>query len=136
MIGKKTLLPWVFAAMTPFVPLSAHAETSPGLGKGCQVFEHKDFKGRSYVMPSGVMLIAANDPGYRTTTNGHSFEYIEVFSRRWNDDIGSVKMGPGCRVTLYEHVDKRGKSKTFAGNTARLGWWNDEAGRASCLCDK
>ncbi|MCL4065197.1 hypothetical protein M3484_01225 [Pseudomonas sp. GX19020] len=136
MIGKIKSLPWIVAATISFLSLPVHAETTPGLKNGCQVFEHKDFKGRSYVLTSGMMLIAADDPGYRSTTNGHSFQYTEVFSRRWNDDIGSVKMGPGCRVTLYEHVDKRGKSKTFSGNTARLGWWNDEAGRASCLCDK
>lgn len=45
----------------------------------------------------------------------------------WGDQASSVKVSPGCVLTLYEHEEFLGSSATFLGDTPALGAWNDQA---------
>lgn len=58
--------------------LPVTAETTASLKEACQDFEHKMFKGKSWVTRSSWELIGENDPGYRTTDSSARFRWYEV----------------------------------------------------------
>jgi hypothetical protein len=54
----------------------------------------------------------------------------------WNDIISSVVVFPDCRVTVWEHWDYNGNSKTFYSSATWIGDdWNDKISSLSVRCD-
>ncbi|MFZ1387769.1 MAG: peptidase inhibitor family I36 protein [Thiolinea sp.] len=54
----------------------------------------------------------------------------------WNDRVSSVRVPNNCQLTVYEHIDYDGDSRSFgAGATASVGnLWNDQISSAVCSC--
>ncbi len=67
------------------------------------VYEHTDFKGKSYTYNEGTHTLPA--------TIG-------------NDVLSSVKVTPGWKVTLYEHNQDRGKSLVLTSDVVNLATQN------------
>ncbi|MEE8524250.1 MAG: beta/gamma crystallin-related protein [Thermoanaerobaculia bacterium] len=68
---------------------------------GVTIFWRDDFHGRSH-------FFHRDHPNLGSTAFGH-------------DQASSIILDQGCRVTLYEHVDYRGRSVTLTGNERYLG---------------
>lgn len=82
----------------------------------CVIYEDARFGGDSY--------------GFSET--GQSSRY----SRSWDDRVSSVRVAPGCRLTLWEDPNFRGSAITFEGEVSFVGReWNDRASSSRCECD-
>lgn len=53
-------------------------------------------------------------------------------NENWNDKVSCIKVGKTAKLTIYQHVNYKGKSKTFKWTKASNGWyslsgdwWND-----------
>ena len=87
--------------------------------KVCKLFQHADFQGKKYPLFANSQMSVLNSRS------------------DWNDEVSSVKVPRGCRLTVYEHKDYRGASTTFyAGKHEFVGRnWNDRVSSAACYCD-
>ena len=47
-----------------------------------------------------------------------------------NDAVSSVRVKPGYKVTLYQHVDFKGRMRVITEDTATLGSFNDQCSSA------
>lgn len=47
-----------------------------------------------------------------------------------NDAVSSVRVKPGYKVTMYEHVDFKGRVRVITEDTANLGSFNDQCSSA------
>lgn len=47
-----------------------------------------------------------------------------------NDAVSSVRVKPGYKVTMYEHVDFKGRMRLITEDTAMLGSFNDQCSSA------
>lgn len=47
-----------------------------------------------------------------------------------NDAVSSVRVKPGYKVTMYEHVDFKGRTRLITEDTANLGSFNDQCSSA------
>ena len=57
--------------------------------------------------------------------------------RSWNDIVSSLTVTPGCKITVYEHNNAQGASKTFTQTSRWVGGsWNDKISSYYCTCDK
>ncbi|WP_298610529.1 peptidase inhibitor family I36 protein [uncultured Thiothrix sp.] len=54
----------------------------------------------------------------------------------WNDRVSSVRVPNNCQLTVYQHIDYDGDSRTFGpGAVASVGnLWNDQISSAVCSC--
>lgn len=54
----------------------------------------------------------------------------------WNDRVSSVRVPENCALTVYQHIDYDGDSRTFgSGAVASVGnLWNDQISSAVCSC--
>jgi hypothetical protein len=53
-------------------------------------------------------------------------------NENWNDKVSCIKVGKNATLTIYQHTNYKGKSKTFKWTQASNGWyslakdwWND-----------
>jgi hypothetical protein len=59
----------------------------------------------------------------------------------WNDEVSSARVMPGCRLSLYEHKDGKGREVSLTAmspdevrtNFKKIGF-NDEVSAFSCKC--
>lgn len=108
------------------------ALAAPAVHAGCTLFEHRDYGGASWYMEADERLKMVNGESVGCSAPGCENVYYEP---SWNDAVSSFKVGPGCRLTLWEHVNEGGayfrssKSYKYVG-----GDWNDEASEAVCRC--
>lgn len=70
------------------------------------LYEHKDFGGRSFVLPPG------------------NYKWIEDAGIP-NDLISSVKVPAGWKLVAYEHKDFGGRSRSITGNNSFISDFND-----------
>ena len=81
----------------------------------CQVFEHINYGGAHFSMPSGQNI--ANVGG------------------NWNDRISSVKVTNSCKLVAYQHINYGGDKRIFTANTSYVGnLWNDQISSLQCQC--
>lgn len=81
---------------------------------GCTLFEHPRFRGKSLVVLRGA-----------------SKEFVDQF----NDKTSSVRVGPGCSLVAYEHVQFQGASRVFTNDDSEIGRpWDDQISSVRCLC--
>ena len=54
----------------------------------------------------------------------------------WNDQVSGMKIGKGCSLTVHEHSNGRGPSKTFSSDIPWIGSeWNDKISSYRCSCE-
>ncbi|PID46929.1 MAG: hypothetical protein CSB47_01740 [Proteobacteria bacterium] len=80
----------------------------------CLMYEHANFFG-------SVLSVHGNMPWV---------------GNNWNDRVSAVKVPSSCTLTVYQHKNYGGDSRTFGpGNTAYIGnLWNDQISAAVCRC--
>ena len=84
-----------------------------------------------HTLHNGDDMKMINSPALGTSDGIHRF----IYEPSWNDKVSSFKVGPGCTLTLWEHVNQGGhyfranKSYTYIGDR-----WNDKASDAVCEC--
>ena len=83
--------------------------------RGCVMYEHNGFGGRSISIR----------PGGAVSFRGGEF---------WNDRVSSTRAARGCTLVAYEHSGMRGRSIEMRGRTPQLGRWNDRISSAECSC--
>ena len=112
------------AFITMFTVTAAQAAT-------CTLYQDRDYGGSHYVLHNGDDLLMINPPDVGTSDGIHRFRY----NSSWNDQVSSFKVGGGCTLTLWEHVNKGGahfrskRSYSYVGSG-----WNDKASEALCEC--
>lgn len=105
----------------------------------CNVYEHRDYKGASLWIGNGQRLLGIRDPnpampGYSSTTNDHS-EWRILYRPDWNDRISSFRVGRGCTITVYEHIDFRGWKWAAREDMPWVGLpRNDKISDVTCTC--
>lgn len=53
----------------------------------------------------------------------------------WHDEMSSLRIAPGCRVTIAEHPNMRGDLIQFSSDQHFVGWdWNDKASSFNLEC--
>lgn len=83
----------------------------------CALYEHDNYRGHSLIIGAG--------------------QRFSNVGAGWNDKASSVRVGPGCTLTLYQHSNFSGDQRTVTGDTASLGnLWNDQTSSASCQCTR
>jgi hypothetical protein len=81
---------------------------------GCMYYEHANFGGKHTSIPGGIRRRLGDD---------------------WNDEISSVACNSYCELTVYEHRDFNGASRTFRGNISDVGdGWNDNISSMVAHC--
>lgn len=81
------------------------------------LYEHADFGGNSYVVFG---------------------DYTEVpyVGKWWNDRISSVRVVPGCSLTLFEHTNYQGLPYHIDSDLSYVGnLFNDRASAFTCYCN-
>ncbi len=79
------------------------------------LYEHSSFRGRVISYGRNGGQFGGGFVGY-TDLRGHGF----------NDIISSITISEALQVTVYEHANRGGKSKTFTSGTSYVGEdWND-----------
>ena len=99
--GTVTVTP---AAARKFVPgaLPADVSEQEALDAGCVlVFEHKDYRGRAFVLPPG--------------------QYPDLRDLGLDDLASSSKVPVGVVLQGYEHLNFTGDLRSFTGN---VNWWD------------
>lgn len=120
------LLAFVAAAPALASVTSSHRKVS------CKMWEHRDMQGAFIAVPNGSGVSFANPSVGSTAWSYHD---------EWNDDVSSARVPPRCALTVYEHIEAGGQSKTWRGgqNGLRVNYvgdrWNDEISSARCNCD-
>lgn len=74
----------------------------------------------------------------RTYNDFRSYNLGALGTPNWNDKTSCVVVGPGTKVTIYEHINFGGKSATFGRTTSNPNgmwsfqgiWWNNQASSA------
>jgi syncollin len=108
----------------------------------CTVYQHRDFKGSKWRLLAGETLAGVKDPGINQTCS-HANCTIH-WQPSWNDQISSFEVAPGCRITLWQHIDHsrippRGHGASFRANKSYSyvgDSWNDQASLVECSCEK
>ena len=87
-------------------------------GDCARLFEHADFQGASFTMPSNTEILDLRDTG-------------------WNDQISSLTVFPGCFLIAFEHVEFGGWAVRYAsGNVPYVGnAYNDQFSSLRCQCN-
>lgn len=106
---------------------SAHAN--------CRIFQHRDYGGAGFTLRDGdrMKMVNGEDLGCSQSHGGSCGS--TYFRPAWNDQVSSFKLAPGCRIYLYQHVNKGGArmirdvSLIYVGSA-----WNDQASEAYCTC--
>ena len=97
----------------------------------CTIFQHRDFGGAHWTLGHRDDMKMVDEPDLGTSDGIHRF----IYDPSWNDQVSSFKVGPGCTITLWEHVDRGGhhfrssRSYSYVGDN-----WNDKASEAECDC--
>jgi hypothetical protein len=66
-----------------------------------------------------MVLKKGNYPDLRNYNTG------ELGSPDWNDRISCLQIGEGTKVTIYEHINYKGKNKTFGRTSSNPnGMWS------------
>lgn len=60
-----------------------------------------------------------------------NYTYTDLNSRSFNDQISSIRVAPGYRITVYEHENYCGNSRIYRSDTSHL---NDFNNRISSIC--
>lgn len=69
----------------------------------------------------------ANYGGYAVALGAGSYNYNEMVAAGIaNDTLSSLKVTPGIKVTLYEHLNFGGAQRVITSDTASLGDFNDK----------
>lgn len=105
---------------------------------GCTVYEHENMGGASWYLDAGEILLGISEELYGCTNNGHGDPcvIVQYTEPSWNDVVSSYEVDSGCRITMYEHVEKGGArwrswdSYDYVGDD-----WNDVASEVSCYCE-
>jgi Beta/Gamma crystallin len=115
------------------------------------LYEHDNFNGTSITFKNGMSSRCLVEQGFNDKTSSlivgqlvtlYKDCYFQGISRaipigywnvqdieRWigNDELSSIRIPPGIKVTVYEHADFTGDSRTFYGSSSCLApmGWND-----------
>lgn len=92
--------------------LPSDVDESAALAQGVALlYEHKEFGGMVWALPPG-RYAWFGEAGIA------------------NDQVSSVKVPPGYRLTMFEHKDFNGKSRVATGNISFIDGFNDMASSA------
>ena len=112
-VGK--LLPiavFCICAAVSLVPAESRAAMEDAVdaaGPVAIAFAHEDFAGEGWEI---------DEPGEYDLGKGFDLP---------NDSVCSIRVMPGCKVTIYEHSKFGGKSVSFTADSGNLGEWNSRA---------
>jgi hypothetical protein len=83
----------------------------------CELYQHANYQGGKY-------LVGRNK----------KFDFAR---QSWNDQVSSVKVPEGCRLTVYVNHSMTGAARTFpAGANPNVGQvWNDQITSGICSCE-
>lgn len=103
---------------------------------GCTIYQHRDYGGSRWGLGHFERMKMVNGESIGCTTNGHGSGCESVtYNASWNDHVSSFKVTPGCRLTLWEHVNARGIRFDKPGSYKYVGGrFNDKASEALCMC--
>ena len=130
MIARAVKCAALAVALLPALAVAAAAN--------CTVYQHRDYGGAHWYIRDGAYLA-----GVGAIPNLGCYGCPEVHYRPdWNDQISSFKVGPGCTIMLWQHVDgsrspPRGHGATFRSSRSVSfvgGRWNDQASLVHCRC--
>ncbi len=83
---------------------------------GCLAYEHRGHEGASFVVDSTM-----------------TYSYV---GGKWNDRISSVRCEVFCSLTVWEHRDYGGATRTFGDDTRYVGGaWNDRISSMEANCE-
>jgi hypothetical protein len=80
--------------------------------KGATLFKDRGFAGRERLYTEGSYDVNSMNAYYGST---------DLLVESINDAVSSVKLDPGYKVTLYDHGDFSGASKTFTASAEYVG---------------
>lgn len=84
---------------------------------GCTIYKNKKYMGASIEMAAG--------------------QEISSFDRKWDNEISSLKVSPGCTLTVWRSDDFKGKNKEFTDSLEYIGnSWNDIISSVKCSCQQ
>jgi hypothetical protein len=102
----------------------------------CTLFQHRDYGGsRHHLVDLETLKMVRGESTGCSVSHGDPRCPFTTYDPTWNDHVSSFKVGPGCTLTLWQHVNKGGarwrtsKSYRYVG-----GRWNDQASEAFCSC--
>ncbi len=115
------------AAAFAVVSLTASAAEA-----GCSVYQHRDYGGARWGLGSRDELQMGGGEPMGKTGDGRIY-----YQPSWNDQVSSLKVTPGCTLTLWQHAGTSGGGATFTANKNYKyvgSSWNDQASWAYCYC--
>ncbi len=113
------------------IALAALAAPAFAAGPGCTIFQHRGFGGAHWFLHNGDDMLMIQPPELGTSDGIHRF----IYKADWNDQVSSVKVSPGCTLTMWEDVNKGGAHFTARHDHEYLGDnWNDRVSEAECTC--
>lgn len=83
------------------------APTAPEATDAASVYQHYSYGGKAMGLQEG------------------SYNMDELIANIGNDQLSSVRVQPGYRVTLYEHANFQGKKRIIEGDNAAVSDFND-----------
>lgn len=88
-----------------------------GRDGACYAYEHRGFRGDRYTL------------GRKRIAN-----YV---GDKFNDEISSFRVSPGCKIVAWEHRDQKGAAITFNSDAEYVGdQWNDKISSFACRCPR
>ena len=121
-------------ALIAFVaaPALASVTAGPQNRGSCTVYEMRN--------QGGTWLRVRNGQEYNFARSDYGTTGISEYPE-WNDDISSARLDPGCTLTVWEHINRGGQSRSWsaAGNRGFLlnypgDFWNDRISSLICQC--
>src|SRR5262245_19656118 len=116
--------------------LSAVASVTAGsiaAEAGCQIYQHRDYRGSVLNLRGGDTLQVAGEPCGSTGSEGR-----RRYEPSWNDQVSSFKVTSGCTITLWENAKAfGGGGHHFRSNTSYKyvgSAWNDKTSFVECSC--
>jgi syncollin len=101
--------------------------------RSCTIYEMRNFGGAHFRLSHGDIVRMIDSPDGLGVSTSHGPRIL--YEPGWNDDVSSLKVGPTCTLTLWEHINQGGHYFRANSNYSYVGGgWNDKASEAECIC--
>lgn len=109
---------------------------------GCTLYQHRDYGGSYYELGDNTSVVMARGAAYcESTSSGGRHGNpksggCQEEAPSWNDQVSSFRVTSGCKLTLWQHINKGGARFVRSNNVKYVGGsWNDQASEALCSCN-
>jgi len=105
--------------------------TANAANRTCTIYSDRDYGGSHWTLGHRDDMKMVNPPDVGISDGIHRF----IYEPSWNDKVSSFKVGRGCTITLWEHVERGGHHFRSSRSYSYVGsGWNDRASEAECDC--